>query len=117
VATGWFPNAAIVTAPNASQPAEVTETADIAEGRLVTGLMHLSQNEEGVNPALLVEETVTVAVQVNGKLRGSLELALDCEKKEAETAALGLPNVEKAMDGHEPRKIIIVPNRIINVVI
>lgn len=68
------------------------------------------------DPALLVEEKVIVGVQVNGKLRGTIELAKDASQDAAETAALGLPSVLKALGGMAPRKIIVVPNRIVNVV-
>ncbi|MEO8560246.1 MAG: class I tRNA ligase family protein, partial [Rhodospirillales bacterium] len=69
------------------------------------------------DPALLIDETVTVAVQVNGKLRGTLALARDIDKAAAEQAALALPDVIKAMDGKPARKVIVVPNRIVNVVV
>tara|TARA_Y100000294_G_scaffold172542_1_gene187458 strand:- start:6171 stop:8759 length:2589 start_codon:yes stop_codon:yes gene_type:complete len=65
----------------------------------------------------LVEENVTVAVQVNGKLRGTLDLPKDSDDKTAETAALALDNVSAAIAGKPIRKVIIVPNRIINVVV
>jgi leucyl-tRNA synthetase len=68
------------------------------------------------DPALTVEESVTVAVQVNGKLRGTVILPRDAEAAAAEAAALALPAVQRLLEGHAPRKIIIVPNRIINVV-
>jgi len=66
---------------------------------------------------LLVEETVAVAVQVNGKLRGTVELPMDCERDEAERAALALDNVARAISGRPVRKVIVVPNRIVNVVV
>ena len=66
---------------------------------------------------LLVDDTVTIGVQVMGKLRGTIELPKDCDAKTAEKTALELPNVIAAMDGKEPKKVIVVPNRIINVVI
>jgi leucyl-tRNA synthetase len=69
------------------------------------------------DPALVVDEAVTVAVQVNGKLRGTLALARDAAKDQAEQAALALPDVIKAMDGKPVRKVIVVPNRIVNVVV
>ncbi|MDH5748499.1 MAG: leucine--tRNA ligase [Rhodospirillales bacterium] len=69
------------------------------------------------DPALLHEDVVTVAVQVNGKLRGSLQLPKDGDRKAAEEAALQLPNVAQAMAGKPARKVIVVPNRIINVVV
>ena len=70
-----------------------------------------------VDPTLLVDDTVTVAVQVMGKMRGTIELPKDCAQDQAEAAALALDTVKKAMDGKEPRKIIVVPNRIVNVVV
>ncbi len=69
-----------------------------------------------IDPTLLVEDSVTVAVQVNGKLRGTIELPKDAEAKMAEAAALALPAVAQQLAGKPPRKVIVVPNRIINVV-
>jgi len=66
--------------------------------------------------ALLVDETVTVAVQVNGKLRGTIELPKDADDAEAEKMALSLDKVQVVLSGHLPRKVIVVPNRIVNVV-
>ena len=68
------------------------------------------------NPVLIRDDTVTVAVQVNGKLRGTLELSKDCANDDAEATALALDAVTAAMDGKAARKIIIVPNRIVNIV-
>jgi leucyl-tRNA synthetase len=67
-------------------------------------------------PALTVEDTVTIAVQVNGKLRGTVELPRDMEQGAAEAAARALPAVQRWLEGRTPRKVIVVPNRIINVV-
>jgi leucyl-tRNA synthetase len=69
------------------------------------------------DPALVIEDTVTVAVQVNGKLRATLELPRDAGQGEAEAAALAHPQVQRALEGKRPRKIIVVPNRIVNVVV
>ena len=68
------------------------------------------------DPALLVEETVTLAVQVNGKLRATIELPRDAETSVAEQTALGDPGVARALAGKPVRKVIVVPNRIVNVV-
>ena len=67
--------------------------------------------------SLLVEETVTVAVQVKGKLRGTLELPKGCDAQEAEIAALALPRVAEEIAGKELRKVIVVPDRIVNIVV
>jgi leucyl-tRNA synthetase len=65
---------------------------------------------------LVADATVTVAVQVNGKLRGTIELARDADKAIAETVALALPGVQAVLSGKAPKKVIVVPNRIVNVV-
>ena len=67
--------------------------------------------------ALLVDDTVTVAVQLNGKLRGTIQLPKDVAKDEAEKAALALPELARGLDGKSPRRVIVVPNRIVNVVV
>ncbi|SEO96051.1 leucyl-tRNA synthetase [Rhodospirillales bacterium URHD0017] len=67
--------------------------------------------------ALLVDDTVTVAVQLNGKLRGTLQLPKDVAKDEAEKAALALPELARGLDGKTPKRVIVVPNRIVNVVV
>ena len=67
--------------------------------------------------ALLVDDTVTVAVQLNGKLRGTVALAKDTPKDQAEKAALALPELVRGLDGKTPKRVIVVPNRIVNVVV
>ncbi len=66
--------------------------------------------------ALLVDDTVTVAVQVNGKLRATLQLAKDMPDDAAKAAAMENPSVQAALDGKTLKKAIVVPNRIINLV-
>ncbi len=67
--------------------------------------------------ALLVDDTVTVAVQLNGKLRGTIALAKDAPKDIAEKAALALPELARSLDGKTPKRVIVVPNRIVNIVV
>ncbi len=69
------------------------------------------------DPTLTVDETVTIAVQVNGKLRGTIELRRDADRAEAEAAALALPAVARIAAEKPPRKVIVVPNRVVNVVL
>lgn len=69
------------------------------------------------DPAFLVEAVVTIGVQVNGKLRGTIEVPVASSEDETRSAALALPNVVKAIGGKTPRKIIIIPKRIVNVVV
>jgi leucyl-tRNA synthetase len=66
--------------------------------------------------ALLVEDSVTIAVQVNGKRRDELTIARDADRETVERAALALDKVEKAIDGKPVRKIIVVPGKIVNIV-
>ena len=66
---------------------------------------------------LIAEKTVTVALQVNGCLRGTLELPKDTGRQETETAALAEAAVIRAIGGKTVRKVIVVPNRIVNVVV
>jgi leucyl-tRNA synthetase len=68
------------------------------------------------DPALLVDETVTIAVQVNGKRRDELTIARDAAKEDIEAAALKLENVVRAIGGRQIKKVVIVPQRIVNVV-
>ena len=65
----------------------------------------------------LVEDTVTIAVQVNGKLRGTLEISPNAGREESEAMALSLENVQRATKGLAPRKVIVVPNKVINIVL
>ena len=66
--------------------------------------------------ALTVDSIVTIAVQVKGKTRGTIDLPRDAPQQDAEAAALALPTVLAAIDGRPIRKIVFVPNRIVNVV-
>ncbi|GHD39645.1 leucine--tRNA ligase [Thalassobaculum fulvum] len=68
------------------------------------------------DPALAEDETVTIAVQINGKLRATIEVAKDTGKDALIEQALGHPNVQKQLDGKQPRKVIAVPNKIVNLV-
>jgi leucyl-tRNA synthetase len=68
------------------------------------------------DPALVVDNEVTYPIQINGKKRGDLTIARDADQGEVERAALGLDFVQKALDGRPPRKVIVVPQRIVNVV-
>jgi leucyl-tRNA synthetase len=62
------------------------------------------------------DEQVTIAVQVNGKLRATLDFRRDAAANEVEEAALALPQVTRLLDGKAPRKVVVVPNRIVSVV-
>ena len=65
---------------------------------------------------LLVEDTVTLVVQVNGKKRGDVTVPRVAENPEIEAAVLALDAVKLALGGKAVRKVIVVPMRIVNVV-
>ncbi|WP_027231075.1 leucine--tRNA ligase [Phyllobacterium sp. UNC302MFCol5.2] len=68
------------------------------------------------NETLIVENDVTMPVQINGKKRGDLTIARDADQLAVEKATLALDFVKAALNGNSPKKVIIVPQRIINVV-
>jgi leucyl-tRNA synthetase len=66
--------------------------------------------------AWLVEDRVTLAVQVNGKLRATVSLPRGSDRAAAEAAALAEPNVRRAIEGRPLRRVIVVPDKIVNLV-
>ena len=69
------------------------------------------------DPAMLIDDTVTLPIQINGKRRAEIAVPRDMEKSEVEKAALAHDAVQRALEGAAPKKIIVVPGRIVNVVI
>jgi leucyl-tRNA synthetase len=70
-----------------------------------------------VDPALLVDSTIVVAVQVNGKRRGEITVPVGAAREAVEKEALSLEAVARMLAGATPKKVVIVPDRIVNVVI
>ncbi|TWG99606.1 leucyl-tRNA synthetase [Nocardioides sp. J9] len=70
-----------------------------------------------VDPALLVEDAVTAVVQIQGKVRGRLEVSPDISEADLEAAALADPAVQKAIDGREVRKVIVRAPKLVNIVV
>ena len=68
------------------------------------------------DPALLVEDQVTLAIQVNGKLRDTLTAPRGLDRAGAEALALASDKVQRQLDGAAPRKVIVVPDRLVNIV-
>ncbi|MGK6322763.1 leucine--tRNA ligase [Sphingomonas sp. DT-51] len=85
--------------------------ATLGDGGLVADLAW-----PAVDAALLVEDEVTVAIQVNGKLRDTLTLPKGLAREEVEAAALASDKVVRLLEGRAPRKVIVVPDRLVNVV-
>ncbi|WP_414900668.1 leucine--tRNA ligase [Sphingomonas flavalba] len=69
-----------------------------------------------VDPAMLVDDEVTIAIQVNGKLRDKLTVAKGTPRETVEALALASENVVRILDGKPPRKVIVVPDRLVNLV-
>jgi leucyl-tRNA synthetase len=70
-----------------------------------------------LEPDLLIETSVTLPVQINGKKRAEATVPRDAKPAEIEAAVLALDAVKRALDGKPPRKVIVVPGRIVNVVV
>jgi leucyl-tRNA synthetase len=69
------------------------------------------------DPALLIEDSVTLPIQINGKRRSEITVARDATQEEVEKITLDDEAVRKALDGAVPKKLIVVPGRIVNVVV
>lgn len=113
-------------APSASRSAAISKLlllvgpmmphlAEEAYARLGTGLIADAAWPE-VDPALLVDDEVTVAVQVKGKLRDTLTVAKGTSKEDLERLALASEKVQRALEGAEVKKVIVVPDRLVNLV-
>jgi len=68
------------------------------------------------DPAMLIDEEVTIAVQVNGKLRETMTAPRGTSREEVEALALALPKIQSQLAGSGPRKVIVVPDRLVNIV-
>ena len=69
------------------------------------------------DPALLVEDTATMVVQVNGKVRDRLVVPAGTDAEAAERLALASPKVAELLGGREPKKVVARPPRLVNVVV
>jgi len=99
-----------LVAPMAPHLAEEAWAVDGGEGLIADAAW------PEVNPALLVEDEVTIAIQVNGKLRDTLTVAKGADKAALEAMARGSDKVIAFLDGKEPKKVIVVPDRLVNLV-
>ncbi len=69
------------------------------------------------DPAMMHDDTITIPVQINGKRRTEIQVPQDMAKDEVEKVALATDAVQRALEGAQPKKVIVVPGRIVNVVI
>ena len=70
-----------------------------------------------IDESLLTDDTITIGVQVNGKVRATITFAKDADKDEVEKIALAEDSVKRAIGDKSVRKVIVVPGRIVNVVV
>ena len=68
------------------------------------------------NPDLVVEDTVTIAIQVNGKLRDTMEAAAGSSDEDLQKVVLARPKVQANVDGKTIRKVIVIPDKLVNIV-
>jgi len=123
---------ALVNAIEKASPSASRDTAIVTLVRLVAPMLpHLAEEawaamgHEGLvaeaawpaaDPALLIDDETTIAVQVNGKLRDTLKVAKGTAKDELEALAMASPHVVRILDGAAPKKIVVVPDRLVNIV-
>ncbi|HVF83051.1 MAG TPA: leucine--tRNA ligase [Sphingomicrobium sp.] len=101
----------IMVAPMAPHLAE--EAWSTLEG---SGLV-VDQPWPSHDPALLIDDQVTVAVQVNGKLRDTLSAPRGLSREDLQAMALSADKIARFLEGAEPRKVIVVPDRLVNIVL
>jgi leucyl-tRNA synthetase len=77
----------------------------------------LDQPWPAVDPAALVQDSIQLVVQVNGKLRGHIQVPASAQKELIESMALADETVQKFMNGQAPKKVVVVPGRLVNVVV
>ena len=122
----------VIASPTAQNRAVLAEGVEILVQVVAPMMPHLSETcwaalgRDGLvadapwpiaDERLLVDDSVTMAVQVNGKLRATIIAPLDAPREAVEQLVLSQEPVTRMLEGRTPKKIIIVPNRIVNVVI
>ncbi len=75
------------------------------------------QSWPAVDNAALVQTEIEIRVQVNGKLRDKIQIAADADEAAVKAAALATAGAQKFMEGKEPKKIVVVPKRLVNIVV
>ena len=91
--------------------------AKLAEDQVVTYAVQLCGKMPEFDEEKTVEAVAEIAVQINGKMRGTIEMPKDAGKEEIQAQAMALENVKRQIEGKEIVKVIVVPNRLINIVV
>ncbi len=91
--------------------------AEAAWEKLGNAPFACTQTWPAYDPALTIADTITVAVQVNGKLRGTFDAARASSEDDLKSAALALPNVQKHVGDKPPRRVIVIKGSLVNIVV
>ena len=125
------PRLQAISAADAAEKAALREAVEMLVAMIAPMMPHLAEecwaqiggrglvaerSWPAFDAALTVDDEIVLPVQVNGKKRGDLTIARDADQSAVEAAALALDFVQKALEGKTPRKIVVVPQRIVNVV-
>jgi len=100
----------LLTAPFAPHIAE-----ELWQSLGETESIHL-QSWPTYDPTLVVEESRTIGIQINGKVRAEITVALTATADDIRTAVLAMPRIQELTDGMLIQQVIVVPGRIVNVV-
>jgi leucyl-tRNA synthetase len=95
----------------------VPHVATVLWAELRPGSQLLDQPWPAVDKGALVQDSITLVVQVNGKLRGQLQVPTSASREQIETLALADVTVQKFVNGQKPKKVVVVPGRLVNVVV
>ena len=77
----------------------------------------IDQPWPAVDPLALVQDQIELVVQVSGKLRGHIRVPSNATREQIEAAALADESVRKFIDGKAPKKVVVVPGRLVNIVV
>ena len=95
----------------------VPHVATALWSELRPGTRLLDQPWPAVDPAALVQDSIELVVQVNGKLRGHVSVPVSATREQIEVFALANESVQKFVNGQKPKKVIVVPGKLVNVVV
>ena len=77
--------------------------------------MH-QQSWPTVDPSALIQDTISIVIQVKGKVRGSLQVPAEADKETLESMALSSDVAKKWLEGAQPKRVIVVPGKLVNLV-
>jgi leucyl-tRNA synthetase len=69
-----------------------------------------------VDPSALIQDTISIVIQVKGKVRGSMQVPAEADKETLESMALSSDVAKKWLEGAQPKRVIVVPGKLVNLV-